>query len=241
MTRSLYLASLAVAFSCVALSCLAVAGCSSCKKPGHGDRGTSERTGPLTPGAAVSIPTARAAYVTNNGSDSISVLDRDGDVVTTVSVDLEPDAREAPHHLAIDVADRRLFVALAFPPPPNTEKRKDPHASHGAGSDLGRLARLDLGSLAVTDAVDVDENPGDVVLTHDRARVLVTHFDMKRAMDVAARGELKKPEELAAVQRPSNASGIASVANATPSARKHSTSNCKDSRWRLHSWCARTQ
>jgi DNA-binding beta-propeller fold protein YncE len=27
-----------------------------------------------------------------------------------------------------------------------------------------------------------------VILTHDRKRVLVTHFDMKRAMDVAARG-----------------------------------------------------
>ncbi len=144
------------------------------------------RTGALTPGATIPIPPARAAYVTNNGSDSISVIDRDGDTVTTVPLDLDPDAREAPHHLAIDAASKTAFVALAFPPEPG--KKKDPHASHGTASDVGKLAKLDLGNLSANTAVDVDENPGDVVLTHDRARALVTHFDMKRAMDVAARG-----------------------------------------------------
>ena len=48
--------------------------------------------------------------------------------------------------------------------------------------------RLDLARLAVNEAREVDENPGDVVLTRDRSRVLVTHFDMKRAMDVASAG-----------------------------------------------------
>ncbi len=107
--------------------------------------------------------------------------------MTTIPLDLDPDAHEAPHHLAVDVAQKSVFVALAFPPEPGN-KKKDPHASHGAGSDLGKLARLDLANLSAGAAVDVDENPGDVVLTHDRSRVLVTHFDMKRAMDVAARG-----------------------------------------------------
>lgn len=126
--------------------------------------------------------------MTNNGSDSISVVDRDGDAVTTVPVDLDPDAHEAPHHLAIDSASKRVFVALAFPPEANGKAKKDPHASHGNASDVGKLARLDLDNLAARESRDVDENPGDVVLTHDRKRVLVTHFDMKRAMDVAARG-----------------------------------------------------
>ena len=144
------------------------------------------RTGALTPGAPVPTPPARAAYVTNNGSDTISVIDRDGDTVTTVPLDLDPDAHEAPHHLAIDARDESIFVALAFPPEPG--KKKDPHASHGGASDVGKLAKLDLGNLSAGAAVDVDENPGDVVLTNDRSRVLVTHFDMKRAMDVAARG-----------------------------------------------------
>lgn len=158
------------------------AGCSSCKKASS----DTVRAGPLTPGADVPTPPARAAYVTNNGSDSISVIDRDGDTVTTVALDLDPDAREAPHHLAVDPAQGAVFVALAFPPEPG--KKKDPHASHGGASDVGKLARLDLARLSAGAAVEVDENPGDVVLTHDRSRVLVTHFDMKRAMDVAAKG-----------------------------------------------------
>ena len=74
------------------------------------------------------------------------------------------------------------------PSPSRPAKSDDPHASHGNAQARGELARLDLARLAVNDAHDVDENPGDVVLTHDRSHVLVTHFDMKRAMDVAAAG-----------------------------------------------------
>lgn len=145
----------------------------------------TKKTQSLTEGTVFATP-AHAAYVTNNGSDSVSVLDRDGTAVTTVAVDVDRSAHEAPHHLAVDPAKRTALVALGFPPEPG--RKKDPHAGHGGASDPGKLARLDLATLAVTAAVDVDENPGDVVLTHDRRRALVTHFDMKRAMDVAARG-----------------------------------------------------
>lgn len=173
-TLRLYLASLALG------ALVTLLGCSSCKKSA-----SATQPGPLTPGATIGIPQHRAGYVTNNGSDSISVIDRDGDGVTTVSIDLDADAHEAPHHLAVAAAQKTVFVALAFPPEPG---KKDPHGAHGGASDVGKLARLDLGNLSAREAVDVDENPGDVVLTHDGSRVLVTHFDMKRAMDVAARG-----------------------------------------------------
>ncbi len=136
----------------------------------------------------IAIAPARAGYVTNNGSDTISVLDRDGAAVITVPIDLDHDAHEAPHHLAVDSVSKHVFVALAFPPETKKDAKKDPHATHGNASDVGKLARLDLATLAVRESREVDENPGDVVLTHDRKRVLVSHFDMKRAMDVAARG-----------------------------------------------------
>lgn len=166
---------------------VSIAGCARCGTKGGTDGSRPSQT---TPGKAIAIAPARAAYVTNNGSDSISVIDRDGDAVDTVPVDVDPDAREAPHHLAIDGARKTVFVALAFPPEasPEKKKKKDPHASHGNAEDIGRLARLDLGTLAVKETRDVDENPGDVVLTHDKKRVIVTHYDMKRAMTVAAKG-----------------------------------------------------
>jgi DNA-binding beta-propeller fold protein YncE len=140
----------------------------------------------MTQGAKVTIPVSRAAYVTNNGSDSISVVDRESDRVETVSVDVDPSAHEAPHHLAVDAQAGSLYVAFAFPAPP--DKKRDPHAGHGRADDPGKLAWLDLGTLAVTGIREVDESPGDLVLTHDRTRILVTHYDMRRAMDVAAAG-----------------------------------------------------
>lgn len=166
-----------------------LAACSGCsKKQGSGGSSGDPYTGPTTPGMAISIAQARAGYVTNNGSDSISVIDRDGDAVVSVPVDIDPDAHEAPHHLTVDSQSKRLFVALAFPPDVKPSAKKDPHSSHGNATDNGKLARLDLGTLAVRETADVDENPGDVVLTPDRKHVLVSHFDMRRAMDVAARG-----------------------------------------------------
>jgi hypothetical protein len=77
-------------------------------------------------------------------------------------------------------------VALAFPSPPG--KKQGPHSAHGRADSPGQLAWLDLATLAVNATQEVDESPGDVVLTHDRTRLLVTHYDMKRAMDVAAAG-----------------------------------------------------
>jgi DNA-binding beta-propeller fold protein YncE len=186
-TTLLYLASAGIALLA------STASCSSCEEGAGGASGSARSGGPIaetTPGKHVAIPQARAAYVTNNGSDSIGVIDRDSEGgVDAVPIDLDPDAHEAPHHLALDPASRSLFVALAFPPSADpSKKKKDPHASHGNAGDPGKLARLDLATLAVNETHEVDENPGDVVLTHDRSRVLVTHFDMKRAMDVAARG-----------------------------------------------------
>jgi YVTN family beta-propeller protein len=162
----------------LALVGLGTLGCQACGKKSSGATTTA--------GVAIPTPRARAAYVTNNGSDTISVIDRDGAQVTHVPVDIDPKAHEAPHHLAVDGAGGALFVALAFPAPPGA--KKDPHSAHGNAEERGKLARLDLATLAMTRADDVDQNPGDVILTHDRARVLVTHFDMKRAMNVATAG-----------------------------------------------------
>ncbi len=101
------------------------------------------------------------------------------------SVDVDPSAHEAPHHLALDGAGH-VFVALAFPPAdvaPN-----DKHAGHGGSDSAGALLRLDQKTLGVEASRDVDQNPGDVVMTHDHNKVLVTHYDMRRAMQKAKAG-----------------------------------------------------
>jgi DNA-binding beta-propeller fold protein YncE len=172
-------------------------GASGCKKA---KPAPTEASGHTTVGARVPTPTARVIYVTNNGSDSLSAIDRDGDTVTTVSVDYDPDAREAPHHVARTKGGESLFVALAFPPEGLSAKKKDPHGGHGASSQPGALAKVDPGTLAVLATRDVDENPGDVVTTHDGTRAIVTHYDMKRAMTVAAQGNASPSTMFAKIQ-----------------------------------------
>ena len=132
----------------------------------------------------VGIATSAAAYVTDNGSDTISIFDRNGDRVVSRSVDVDPSAHEAPHHLAFDGAGH-LLVALSFPP---DDASAGKHAGHGGSDSLGQVLRLDVATIGLAGAVDVDQNPGDVVLTHDRKRLLVTHFDMRRAMQNAKSG-----------------------------------------------------
>lgn len=152
--------------------------------------GCPDKAKTKTEGTLLKTPQARAAYVTDNGSDTVTVIDRDspsGAAVETASMDVDTDAHEAPHHIAVDGTQKRGFVALAFPPPPpGTQAPKDKHGTHGQSARKGRLASLELSRLSVERMSDLDENPGEVVLTHDRSRVLVTHYDMKRAMDVAA-------------------------------------------------------
>ena len=191
---------------------LATSACNGCKKE-------SAITAP-----PVTIPFARAAYVTNNGSDTISILDRDSDLVVTRSVDIDPSAHEAPHHLAVDPKARTLFVGLAFPPPP--EDPKSPHASHGNGSANGKLLELDLLTLAPIANAEVDENPGDVILTHDGAHVLVTHFDMKRAMQAAAAG--RPPSEFFATLQVWDAKTMKKIASRAICVAPHGVTTTND-------------
>ncbi len=152
----------------------------------------------------VPIEHAHAAYVTDNGSDEISVIDRDSERVVSVSLDIDPDAHEAPHHLAVRSGDDKVFVALAFPP---EKQAPGKHSGHGRATQNGALLTLDLTTLGVRESHDTEENPGDVVLTHDGTRVLVTHFDMQRAMQQAAAGAI--PSKMsAALQVWDEATGV---------------------------------
>jgi DNA-binding beta-propeller fold protein YncE len=150
---------------------------SACKRPS----GTV-----VVPAERVPLQPARTGYVTNNGSDSIAAIDLDGARVETRSLDVDPELHEAPHHLAIDSRAGTVFVALSFPAPPS--RQTGPHKDHGTATLAGRIARLDLATLGVNASRDVDPSPGDLVLTRDHTRLLVTHFDMKRAMEAAMAG-----------------------------------------------------
>ncbi len=70
-----------------------------------------------------------------------------------------------------------------------------PHATHGGSGVPGYAQKIDLKDLSVLGQVRVDPNPGDIVLSEDGSRLVVSHYDLQRATKnptdiVAARATL---------------------------------------------------
>jgi len=113
--------------------------------------------------------------VTNSFADTISAVDLGtGAVFATLPVGRNPVDIDGPHHVAVDPASGSVFVALSYP----VIGGAGPHAGHGSSQALGWVQRLSLADLSVTGQVRVETNPGDVVLSDDGSRLVVSHFDL---------------------------------------------------------------
>ncbi len=127
---------------------------------------------------AIAYPPTGAALVTDSYSDTISLVDIvTGQRIASHPVGRNPVDIDGPHHVTVDPAGRFAYIALSYPRLGVT----GPHASHGSSSLPGYLQKLSLDDLRVVEQVRVDPNPGDVVLTPDATRALVSHFDLERA------------------------------------------------------------
>ena len=120
------------------------------------------------------------AIVSEIGSDSVSFLVlAGGTTLETVPVGIVPLDVNGPHDLAVDPIARRFFTPLTFPPP---VLAPGPHAAHGSSTQPGILIARSLDDLSLFGQAQVDPDPGDVILSPDRTRVYVSHFDMVRAL-----------------------------------------------------------
>lgn len=130
--------------------------------------------------AQVVFPPGEIGLVSNSLSDTLTYLALpEGRVLATVPVGRDPVDIDGPHHLAVDRARGFVVTALSYPPP---IAAPGPHASHGSSDRFGFLQKLALDDLRLLGQVRVDANPGDVVMSDDGARVVVTHYDVKRAL-----------------------------------------------------------
>lgn len=164
---------------------LAVVGCSDRAAPAVVD---TPYEGMAFPRAAPSftLPDGPYALVSNNGSDDLSVVDATTHTTLAhVPIGLNPVDRDGPHHLAVDALRGHVFVALAYPQP---TLALGPHAAHGSGTRGGKLVRLDLPGLTRSGEARTDDNPGDIVLSEDGARLVVSHYDLRRAVTLATQG-----------------------------------------------------
>ncbi len=121
---------------------------------------------------------ARAALVTDSLSDTVTVLD----LATGAKVEARPVGRnpvdiDGPHHVALDPAGGVGYVALSYP----ATNATGPHATHGSSVVPGYVQKVALADLSVLGNVRVDPNPGDIAISDDGKRLVVTHFDLQRA------------------------------------------------------------
>lgn len=126
------------------------------------------------------LPDTDFGLTSNNGSDSVSLLALAAEsVLTTSPIGVDPVALDGPHHIAVSRELGAAFVALSYPAP---AVAPGPHAAHGSSQRAGRVQRLGLDRLAPEADTEVETNPGDIVLSEDGTRLVVSHFDLVRAM-----------------------------------------------------------
>jgi YVTN family beta-propeller protein len=164
--------------------------------PGCGDPETRVEYEPYSgepafPDKRPKLPTPKGtfAYVSDSGSDTITVLDLPAhEVVAQVPVGRDPVGIDGPHHLAID-AEGNVYVALSYPAPTTLP---GPHAAHASGSRPGFVVKLAPDDLRPIGEVQIDANPGEIVIAPDGSKVVVTHFDLGRAIDPKLSAEDQK-------------------------------------------------
>jgi DNA-binding beta-propeller fold protein YncE len=130
-----------------------------------------------TPPVPAFVHQARFA-ITQNLSDRIDYVsatmpqELGGIPVGDIPVELE-----GPHHLAASPDGKFIYFNLSNYVPGTGS---GPHGSHGTGTALGSLVKLDAVTQEKVAEVLVDRSPGDVIVSADGKTAYVTHYDLLR-------------------------------------------------------------
>ncbi len=130
----------------------------------------------------IPTPVGDLALITNNYDDTLSYIDlglTPPAEIARLPVGLNPVEREGPHHVTVS-PDGLAWVGISnFVP----NSGSGPHGAHGTGQSPGHALLIRVSDGVELASVRVDRNPGDIRLTPDGRRVLVSHFDLLRITD----------------------------------------------------------
>ena len=137
------------------------------------------------------LPPGGHWFVTSDAyDDTLTFLDADTlALVARIPVGLSPAELEGLHHVVLSPDGQFLYTGVAENVP---NSGTGPHGSHGDGSEPGYVLKIRLADARLVGSVRVDRNPGDLVLSPDGTTLWVSHFDVKRILDVVQAGG---PEE----------------------------------------------
>jgi DNA-binding beta-propeller fold protein YncE len=126
----------------------------------------------------LTLPDGDFALVPSSGSDTVTLIDlARGKVVGSAPLGRDPVAIDGPHQV---VADRARGVAFAVLSYPGSAANAGQH-SHGSSNVPGWVQVVALDDLRPVGELRVDPNPGEIALSDDGQRLVVTHFDLTNA------------------------------------------------------------
>ncbi|WP_437806693.1 YncE family protein [Sorangium sp. So ce1078] len=164
-----------------ALAAAALAGCSEPEPIIETHYGAYEGDAYPDRRPELAIPEGGMGVVTDSRSDTLSLISLEtGERFGVHPVGRDPVTIDGPHHVAVDAPGNALYVALSYPVLAGTI---GPHATHGSSTMAGYVQKLALDDMRVLGQVRVEPNPGDIVISEDGSRVVVSHYDLKRVLD----------------------------------------------------------
>lgn len=126
----------------------------------------------------LTLPEGDFVLVPNSGADSVALTDlAKGALVASVPIGRDPVGIDGPHQI---VADRARGVAYAVLSYPGSAENAGQH-SHGASNVPGWVQVLALDDLRAVGELRVDPNPGEIAVSDDGQRLVITHFDLTAA------------------------------------------------------------
>jgi DNA-binding beta-propeller fold protein YncE len=126
----------------------------------------------------ITMPAGDFAFVPTAGSDVLTVFDLGAErAIASAPIGRSPVLLDGPHQVVADPVRRRAYAVHAYP---GALESAGNH-SHGSSVREGWVQALAFDDLAAVGEARVDPNPGEIALSEDGKRLVISHFDLKSA------------------------------------------------------------
>lgn len=135
------------------------------------------------------LPDGDFALVPSSASDTLTLVDLgSGKPVGASPMGRDPVAVDGPHQVVVDRTRGVAYAVLSYP---GSAGNAGQH-SHGASNVPGWVQVLALDDLRAVGELRVDPNPGEIAVSDDGKRLVVTHFDLTAASNAQASIEARR-------------------------------------------------
>ncbi len=137
----------------------------------------------------LALPSGDFALVPSSGADRLALVDLTAGATTFASpVGRDPVRLDGPHQIVADLRARVGYLVMAYP---GAVAASGTH-SHGNSALPGWVQAISLEDFRAIGEVRLDPNPGELALSDDGRRLVVTHFDLAAASTPGASLEARR-------------------------------------------------